>query len=75
MEESRINQEKAGAKLRNLQIINIILTVLTILAIIASAMKLLLEHSIAREITGKSRNRLFVYDQYLAVINQGTEVP
>ncbi len=31
--------------------------------------------NIAREITGKSRNRLFVYDQYLAVINQGTEVP
>ncbi len=48
---------------------------MTILAIIASAMELLLEHGIAREITGKSRNRLFVYDQYLAVINQGTEVP
>ena len=42
---------------------------------VASAMDTLLEHNIAREITGKSRNRLFVYDQYLAVINQGTEAP
>ena len=30
---------------------------------------------IARELTGKRRNRLFVYDRYLAVLNEGTEKP
>ena len=39
----------------------------------AAGMDFLVERGIAREITGKSRNRLFVYDQYLAVLNQGTE--
>jgi hypothetical protein len=28
-----------------------------------------------REITGKQRKRLFVYDPYLAILNEGTEVP
>ena len=28
---------------------------------------------ILREITGKQRGRLFVYDKYLAVLNRGTE--
>ena len=28
---------------------------------------------ILREITGKQRHRLFVYDRYLAILNQGTE--
>lgn len=28
-----------------------------------------------REITGKQRHRLFVYDQYLGILNQGTEPP
>ena len=41
----------------------------------SSAMELLTEHGIAREITGKRRNRLFVYDQYLATLNEGTETP
>lgn len=41
----------------------------------SSAMELLREHGIAREITGKRRNRLFVYDQYLATLNEGTEAP
>ena len=41
----------------------------------ASAMELLIEHGIAREITGKRRDRLFVYEQYLAVLNEGTEAP
>ena len=27
------------------------------------------------QITGKRRDRLFVYDQYLAVLNEGTDVP
>ena len=39
----------------------------------SSAMELLVEHRIAREITGKRRNRLFVYDQYLSILNEGTE--
>ena len=39
------------------------------------AMELLVEHGIAREITGKRRDRLFVYDQYLAILDEGTEVP
>ena len=41
----------------------------------SSAMKLLVERGIAREITGKRRNRLFVYDQYLSILNEGTETP
>lgn len=39
------------------------------------AMELLAEHGIAREITGKRRDRLFVYDQYLAILNEGTASP
>lgn len=41
----------------------------------SSAMDLLIELGIARELTGKRRNRLFVYDQYLAVLSEGTEAP
>jgi Fic family protein len=41
----------------------------------SSAMNLLVELEIARELTGKRRNRLFVYDQYLATLNEGTEAP
>ena len=41
----------------------------------ASAMELLVTHGIAREITGKRRNRLFVYDRYLSILNEGTEAP
>ena len=41
----------------------------------ASAMGVLVTHGIAREITGKRRNRLFVYDQYLSILNEGTEAP
>ena len=41
----------------------------------ASAMELLATHGIAREITGKRRNRLFVYDRYLSVLNEEAEVP
>ena len=38
-------------------------------------MELLVELAIARELTGKRRNRLFVYDGYLATLNEGTEAP
>ena len=41
----------------------------------ASAMDLLASHGVAREITGKRRNRLFVYDRYLSVLNEETEAP
>ena len=37
------------------------------------AMELLIEQGIAREITGKRRDRLFVYDRYLAILDEGTE--
>jgi len=39
----------------------------------AAAMELLITHGIAREITGKRRGRLFVYEQYLSILNEGTE--
>ena len=39
----------------------------------ASAMELLLELGIAREPTGRRRNRLFVYDRYVGILSEGTE--
>lgn len=39
----------------------------------SAAMELLARYGIAQEITGKRRNRLFVYDQYLSILNEGTE--
>ena len=39
----------------------------------ASAMQFLVERGIARELTGRSRNRLFVYDRYLSILAEGTE--
>jgi Fic family protein len=41
----------------------------------SSAIDLLAELGMARELTGKRRNRLFVYDRYLAILNVGTEPP
>ncbi len=41
----------------------------------SSAMHLLVEQGIVRELTGKPRNRLFVYDRYLAILNEGTDAP
>ena len=40
----------------------------------ASAMDLLVTLGIAREITGKRRGRLFLYDEYISTLNEGTEV-
>ena len=40
-----------------------------------SAMQWLVEQSIVREITGRSRNRLFAYDKYLDTLMEGTEPP
>jgi hypothetical protein len=36
-------------------------------------MNLLVDLGVARELTGKRRNRLFLYDRYLAILNEGTE--
>ncbi|HEX4051151.1 MAG TPA: hypothetical protein VHY19_09755 [Steroidobacteraceae bacterium] len=36
---------------------------------------LLVEMTLARELTGKRRNRLFVYDRYLGILNEGTSLP
>ena len=41
----------------------------------ASAMAVLEELGIARELTGKRRNRLFGYERYIAILNEGTELP
>jgi len=41
----------------------------------SSGMELLEGLGIARELTSKRRNRLFVYERYLAVLSEGTEPP
>ncbi|MBM4336329.1 MAG: Fic family protein [Deltaproteobacteria bacterium] len=41
----------------------------------SSSIELLVQLGIARELTGKRRNRLFVYDRYLAILSEGTERP
>lgn len=40
----------------------------------SASMRLLVDHGIARELTGKRRNRIFVYDRYLDILNEGTAV-
>ena len=40
---------------------------------VTSAMNLLIKQNVARELTGKRRNRLYAYDGYLAVLREGTE--
>lgn len=39
----------------------------------AKGMATLTALGIARELTGRRRNRVFVYDRYLAILNEGTE--
>ena len=39
----------------------------------SKAMQLLVTTGIARELTGQRRNRIFVYDAYLAILNEGGE--
>ncbi len=39
----------------------------------SSAMELLVEQDIARELTGRQRKRLFIYDRYLAILNEEIE--
>jgi Fic family protein len=38
-----------------------------------TALALLQQHGIVREITGRPRNRVYVYEKYLAILNEGTE--
>lgn len=40
---------------------------------VAKGMGVLAGLDIAREITGRKRNRVFAYDRYLAILNEGTE--
>lgn len=40
---------------------------------VSSAMALLVDLGIARELTGKRRNRLFAYDDYVSTLSEGTE--
>jgi hypothetical protein len=39
----------------------------------AKGMDALMQLGIVREITGQRRNRVFAYDRYLAILNEGTE--
>ncbi len=41
---------------------------------VSSAMDILAAQGIAQEVTGKSRNRIFVYSQYLSILSEGTEI-
>ena len=36
-------------------------------------MNALVRLGIARELTGQRRNRVFVYDQYMSILSEGTE--
>ena len=38
----------------------------------SAGVRFLEELGMVREITGKSRNRLYVYDEYMSVLNEGT---
>ncbi|MDE2871986.1 MAG: Fic family protein [Gemmatimonadota bacterium] len=40
----------------------------------SAGMKVLVDLGVARETTGRRRGRLFVYDRYVAILNEGTEV-
>ena len=40
----------------------------------SAAMDILVEQGMAREFTGRRRARLFAYSEYLAILNEGTEV-
>jgi hypothetical protein len=41
----------------------------------STGMDLLVGLGIARELTGRRRNRVFAYGRYLAILNEGTEAP
>jgi hypothetical protein len=39
----------------------------------AKGMDAIIKFGLARELPGRQRNRVFVYDQYLSILNEGTE--
>lgn len=39
----------------------------------ASAMKLLVSHRVAQEVTGRKRDRIFTYRDHLAILSEGTD--
>jgi hypothetical protein len=39
----------------------------------SSAMRLLVDLGIVRELTGRRRSLVFAYDRYLGLLNEGTE--
>ena len=39
----------------------------------AKSMDAIIKLGLARELTGRQRNRVFVYDRYLSILNEGTE--
>lgn len=41
----------------------------------SAAMDALMSLGLVREFTGRQRNRVFAYDQYLSILNEGTEKP
>lgn len=42
---------------------------------VSAIMKLLVELGIAREYTGRRRKRMFAYNEYIKILNEGTESP
>ena len=42
---------------------------------VARSMEALATLGIARELTGKQRDRVFTYDRYLSILSEGTEAP
>ena len=42
---------------------------------VTAGIQILEQVEVVRELTGKKRNRLFGYDQYLAILSEGTELP
>ena len=42
---------------------------------VTAGIQILEQIEVVRELTGKKRNRLFGYDQYLAILGEGTELP
>lgn len=42
---------------------------------VSGAMDLLVELGIARELTGRQRDRIFGYQEYVAILSEGTELP
>ena len=41
----------------------------------SAAMNILVEQGMAREFTGRRRARLFAYEEYLAILNEGVDMP